>query len=73
MEKSVLEFFVSFAGNPLSDFLFLSQKRTRVILRNNPILDFTKEMHPKFTSIRLSVCLSAGLSVINASAFLYCI
>ena len=29
------------------DFLFLSQKRIRVISRNNPIWDFTKEMHPK--------------------------
>ena len=48
MEKSV---FGSFAGInprliPFRIFLFLSQKRIRVISRNNPILDFTKEMHP---------------------------
>ena len=34
------------AINPFLEFLFLSQKRIRVISRNNPILDFTKEMHP---------------------------
>ena len=34
------------AINPFSDFLFLSQKRIPVISRNNPILDFAKEMHP---------------------------
>ena len=32
---------------PISDFLFLPQKRIRVISRNNPILDFTKEVHPR--------------------------
>ena len=51
MEKSVFGFFVSSVGisaiNPFSDFLFLSQKRIRVISCNNPILDFTKEMYPK--------------------------
>ena len=51
MEKSILGFFASFAGinprlNPFTDFLFLSQKRIRVISRNNPIWDFIKEMHP---------------------------
>ena len=53
MEKSVFGFFVSFAGiNPrLIPFrifcFFLRKESRRVILRNNPILDFTKEMHPK--------------------------
>ena len=36
---------------PFSDFLFLSQKRIRVVSRNNPILDFTKEMHPYTISL----------------------
>ena len=40
------------AINLFLDFLFLSQKRIRVISRNNPILDFTKEMHPKI-NVRL--------------------
>ena len=31
---------------PFRIFLFLSQKIIGVISRNNPILDFTKEMHP---------------------------
>ena len=37
--------------NPSSDFLLLPQKRIRVISRNNPILDFTKEMHPQYNQL----------------------
>ena len=51
--------------------MFLSQKRIRAISRNNPILDFTKEMHPQ--SVYLSICLlvhlSIGLSVCLSLSF----
>ena len=39
--------------NPFSDILFLSQKRIRAISRNNPVLDFTQEMHPGLNSLML--------------------
>ena len=48
--------------NPFSNFLFLSQKRIRAISRNNPILDFTKEIHPK---------LSENLCFLRSNIFMY--
>ena len=37
---------MAFCHEVYTDFLFLSQKRIPAISRNNPIWDFTKEMHP---------------------------
>ena len=73
MEKSVSGFVVSFAGInpqliPFRIFLFLSQKRIRVISRNYPILDFTKEMHPMILFDPVScVCVYDCICVFSVS------
>ena len=72
MEKSVFGFFVSFAGiNPrLIPFrilcFFRRKESVHAISRNNPILDFTKEMHPRFHVYVLNIK-KVSVAEINAA------